>query len=338
MDKNSKPFLRGKKGRYYCWIDGRLLSLRTDKPRIAEARYRELLKEPQKARDGSKWTVKDCLDFYLAYSELDHEPHTLKQRRNHFRRFLAERPVGHLPWKRLTADDVEKWARSHPDWSISTKRAVYSQLLAAFNHCKNRNKISENPLHGLVRPPIVRRKAVLSPRDQQTLIENATDGLREILIVLRETGARPGELCGACVEDYKNGVITLVEHKTDDTGVDRIIYLSPLAGEIVEKLIGVRTTGHIFHNGWGGTFTPDTLYRRVHRLRVKLGIKEGVFPYAFRSRFASDALNRRDSVNPAHVAQLLGHTDLTMLLKHYAREDPDALKRAVDAATKPAKS
>jgi integrase len=245
--------------------------------------------------------------------------------------------VGGLPWKKLTADHADKWAARHPSWSSSMKRAVFSQLLAAFNYCKKRHKITgvtENPLTGLVRPPIVRRKSVMSPEEQQAFIDATSGCFHDILTVLKESGARPNELCTARVDQYHDGVITLQEHKEDDTGEDRVIYLSLKARGVVERLIGVRESGPIFRNGWGDAWKPDTLLSRFKRLREKLGIKKGCFPYAFRHRFASDALNKAESVNPALVAQLLGHHDLAMLLRHYAHKDPDALKRAIEEATK----
>jgi hypothetical protein len=72
VGKNSKPFLRGKTKTYYCWVDGRLLSLKTEKQRLAEQRYRELLANP-KACEGKAWTVRQCLDYYLAFSKATHK-------------------------------------------------------------------------------------------------------------------------------------------------------------------------------------------------------------------------------------------------------------------------
>src|SRR5947207_199098 len=126
VGKNSKPFLRGKAGKYYCWIDGRLRSLRTAKEKLAQRRYRELLSSPQKAREGKPWTVRQCLDYYLAYSKAEHKPDTHDHRLHTFRRFCEETKVGPLPWRKLNADHVEAWAKAHPAWSVSMKRAVKS--------------------------------------------------------------------------------------------------------------------------------------------------------------------------------------------------------------------
>jgi hypothetical protein len=46
--------------KYYCWIDGHLKSLHTGKPKIAEGRYREMLKdwEASNTRTQAPWTVR----------------------------------------------------------------------------------------------------------------------------------------------------------------------------------------------------------------------------------------------------------------------------------------
>jgi integrase len=336
VGKNSKPFLRGKTKSYYCWVEGRLLSLRTDRQRLAEQRYRELIANPNPHQNKS-WTVRECLDYYLAFSEATHKRNTFKDRVHSFRRFCGEMKVGDLPWKKLTADHVDRWAAKHPAWSSSMKRSVFCHLLAAFNYCRKRvtvTGVTENPLTGLVRPPVVRRKSVMSPEEQQSLIDATSGCLHDILTVLKESGARPNELCIARIDQYRDGVITLEEHKEDDTGEDRIIYLSLKAREVVERLIAGREAGSIFRNSVGDPWKPATLLSRFRGLRKKLGIKKGCFPYAFRHRFASDALNKPESVNPALVAQLLGHHDLAMLIRHYSHRDPEALKRAIEEATK----
>src|SRR5436189_215774 len=111
--KNSGPFLRGKRGIYYCWIEGHLKSLRTDRPK---------------------------------------------------------------------------------PWSASTRRTYIDHVMSAFNYCVRRKKIKENPIHGIERPRSERRKQVISIDDERKVYEASKGSFRDILTVLRETGARPGEL------------------------------------------------------------------------------------------------------------------------------------------------
>ncbi|MCI0457183.1 MAG: hypothetical protein L0Z62_09415 [Gemmataceae bacterium] len=78
----------------------------------------------------------------------------------------------------------------------------------------------------------------------------------------------------------------------------------------------------------GKPWSFDALKKRWWRVQKRTGIKACLYQY--RHAFASRAINETNA-NPAHVAALLGHTDLTMLLKHYLESDPAALHRALAA-------
>ena len=167
----------------------------------------------------------------------------------------------------------------------------------------------------------------------RSLLGAARGSFRVVLTVLLETGARPGELCVARIEHVKDGAIVLPEHKTDEDGEDRIIYLSTAARALVEQSVAGRSEGPIFLNSRKQPWTPDTLYCRFKRLRKKLGLGDGVFPYATRHTFASAAINK-SNMNAALVARQLGHKGMEVLLKHYLRENPEAMREALDLTRK----
>lgn len=331
--KNSGPFLRGQRGVYYCWVDGHLRSLRTKKPKVAEATYRTMLGE-WKAEIARKseppaptiLTVRQCFDVYMERAG-EFEPNTIRTRKATFDDVCSS--VGDLPYHQMTTDHLTRWMAKHPGWSSSTRRSAINAIMAAFNYCVRRKKIAENPLFGVVKPRWERRGKVISPEDQATLLAVSRGAFRSILVALTETGARPSELCRANVSDYREGIIVLLEHKEDDRVEERIIYLTDAVKAEVERLIGCRTEGPIWRNNYGNRWTPDTIYCRYKRLAKSLGLGEGAFPYSARHRFASDAINRNNA-NPAVVAKLLGHSDTSILMKHYYRENPEAARRALE--------
>lgn len=338
--KNSGPFLRGKRARYYCWIEGNLRSLGTDKPQVARRKYQEMLTDWREARERERSasappppTVRQCLDAYLEASKglkgCGH-PNRVKA----FEDFCTATGAAPLPWDRLSVDLVEAWVDTHPDWSPSTRRTKVNHLVAAFNFCVRRKRIGENPIKGIERPPFRRRKEMIGTVDEKTLLDAARGPFRSILLALRDTGARPSELCKATVKDYRDGRIVLLEHKEDAHVEERIIYLSAAVKADVERLIGDRKDGPIWRNARGRAWSPGVLYLRFWRFRRKNpGMGDGVFPYAFRHRFASDAINESDA-NPAMVARLLGHADMTMLMRHYFRENPEAAAKALEEIRK----
>jgi integrase len=322
---NSEPFWRESKGCFYCWIDGKQKSL-GKKKQAAWAKYRELLADRSKMERG-QWTVRDCLDYYLEHAA-GFEPNTLRNREQTFEKFSSEAKVAKLPCTDLTIDHLEAWVKTHSEWSQSTRRSHINAIMAAFNHCVKRKKIKENPIHGIEKPRWERRKEIISQDDQQTIYNASKGAFRAILTALHETGARPSELCRAQVEDYHDGMIVLEEHKEDEHVEKRTVHLPPQLRREVESLIGDRTAGPIWRNTRGEAWTPDTIYCRFKRLRVKLKLGEGVYPYSMRHRFASDAINDSDA-NPAVVAKLLGHSGMETLMKNYFRENPEAAQRAL---------
>jgi len=323
---NSKPFWRESKEAYYCWIDGHQRSL-GPKKNLAWGKYRELLERKEQLAKSTIWTVRHCFNFYLEHAA-GYEPNTLRNRAQTFEKFCTEVGVSKLPHANLTADHLEAWAKKHLDWSLSTRRSHINAIMAAFNFCVKRRTIKENPIHGIEKPRWERRKTVISREDQQTVYENSKGAFRAMLTALTETGARPSELCKARVDDYRDGMIVLEEHKDDAHVQYRTVHLTPPLRSEVEALIGERSAGPIWRNSRGEAWTPDTVYCRFKRLRTKLGLKDGVYPYAYRHRFASDAINESDA-NPAMVARLLGHAGMDTLMKNYFRENAEAAQKAL---------
>jgi integrase/recombinase XerC len=323
---NSEPFWRESKQTWYCWIDGRQRSL-GKKKRAAQDRYRQLVAERDRLSDRKPWTVRQCFDYYLEYAEsFPGDGH--KKRKRLLNAFATEAKVGSLPHSELTADHLEAWVKTKA-WSASMGRTAMNYVTSAMNYCAKRGKIPATPLKNVQKPRWERRKVVISADDERAVYEASKGTFRDILTVLR-LGARPSELCRARAQDYRDGMIVLSEHKTDESGDDRTIYLTGEARAVVERLVGNREPGQaIFLNSRGEPWTPDTIYCRFKRLRKKLGLGEGVFPYSLRHKFTSDAINDGNA-NPALVAKALGHADLNMLLKHYLRENPDAVKKMLD--------
>jgi integrase len=336
--KNSGPFLRGKRGIYYCWIDGHLRSLKTKKARLAEGIYREMLKEWESKKKQNEapapWTVRQVFNAYLAHVQA-YKPNTHRNRKMILDAFRAEAEVGDLPWNGLTENHLEAWLKTKT-WSSSWTRSAINYVQSAFNHCLRRERgsgVTENPVRHVQKPPFRRRKAVMGVDDQKKLLDAAKGRFRAILTALLETGARPNELCSAQVKLYRDGAIILTQHKEEHEGEDRVIYLNTVARKVVERAIGSRADGYIFLNSQDERWTPDTLYCRFKRLRKKLGLGEGTFPYAMRHAFASNAINDA-AANPALIAKQLGHRGLEVLMKNYFRENPDAMRRALDELRK----
>ena len=127
-------------------------------------------------------------------------------------------------------------------WSQSTIRTFVNRILAAINLAVTEGHLEKNPVSSTPgyrrQGRHTRRKGVVTPDLARKLEEAANLSLRAILIGLRETGCRPGELRKARVERcfVDRGVMYVhnkIEHATGEA--ERPVYLSEAMKELLRK-------------------------------------------------------------------------------------------------------
>lgn len=201
--------------------------------------------------------------------------------------------------------------------------------LKSFNRLMNwlvaESALNDNPAQRIrVRLPDERVRAI-SESDYQHLLAAATrDGLRSrlLILLLAATGCRVGALARIRREDItfdtdgKQGSIQLQEkggkwHRVY-FGEDAYIALCgwlPVIGESSPWLFpGIRGAGHI---------RPGTIRTKIAEIGAAAGIEGQYNPHSFRHRFARIFLQRGG--NLAALSQLLGHSDVAITAKYYAR-------------------
>ena len=221
-----------------------------------------------------------------------------------------------------------------PDWSASTTRSAVKTILACLNLAVKDKMIEANPVKDIEKPAWERREKILTGDELAKLFEAAPEPFKTLLKAMTDSGCRPGEICDLLVEDcFPDQSIWLVANKTkNQTGVKkRPIYLTPELAELTRRLIGVRTTGHLFLNLTASRGRPTPCGCGFPGCG-NAGPSDGVIPYGTRHRFASDAINRQ-KMDSLIVARLMGHSDARMLQKTYFREDTAAMVEAVKKAT-----
>jgi integrase len=220
-------------------------------------------------------------------------------------------------------------------WSDNTKWLFCSRLLSCLGYCVREGLLSSNPLAGYRKPTQKRRTRVMSQDEQKTLEAAAYPELRDVLIALRLSGCRPNEICTLTIDrcDLERGTIRVLDKNRKKTGnTYRTVFLPEELIALIRSKIGTRD-GHVFLNKAKRPFSSDGVQKRVLIIRKRLGLSDGVYPYACRHRYASDAINDA-SINPALVARQFGHADLNQLMRTYLHEGDDAMKRMAEQATK----
>lgn len=238
--------------------------------------------------------------------------------RRNYRIFLDHLTTkcGRVQAEGLTNVEVERTA-SRPDWSTTYQANYLACVSTAFRWAARHRLITANPLTDLRKP--VRRSrgvsAAVTEEEHQKLLAVADPLMRDLLVILWATGARPGEITGlTCdmVTRATDGVIPLAEHKNAGKGKPRFLILDGEAREVALR----RATGEglLFRGSRGGRLTPKAITSRMSRLCEKAGVR--VIAYGYRHGFATDALVK--GLPDAQVAALLGHSSTAMLHKHYS--------------------
>jgi integrase len=178
------------------------------------------------------------------------------------------------------------------------------------------------PAGGVEDGPVRSRGAevLVEPADHERLLEAASPALRDVLVVLRETGTRPVNLCRATAQnlDRQQRALVLAEHnvrgrahKTADDGRPLVIPLTALAYEVCLRLAQKRPSGPLFLTPTGRPWTANNLSSCLYYLCGKVGVK--VVAYGYRHTRATELL--ADDTPDALVAAILGHSSTTMLYK-----------------------
>jgi integrase len=182
----------------------------------------------------------------------------------------------------------------------------------------------------------------LSQEFIKLLVDNANEEFRKLLVMWRDTGARPEEIHQAEAFNYKGG--RLVYHWNATQGYirkqakrgqqkDRVIYLTSELQQIVQGEIARRPTGKIFRTPRGAEWSkytrkehwdsllgkpPVASYIKEHGLKRK-----HLVPYCLRHTWLSEWIDAGRSIKVA--ADLCG-TSVAMIEKHYGHPDEGGLE------------
>jgi integrase len=277
--------------------------------------------EPEPVKPPSI-AVAVLLAEFAEWSQRNNRASTYEWRRGFLESFLVTVPSN------LLAVDVKpfhvtKWLDQHSNWGTNSRYGAISSIKRAFQWAVDEGYLEHTPLHRLKKPGLKRRETVLTPEQRQLIVDEASDdAFRDLVTLVQETGVRPQEIrtVEARHVDLAKGVWVFPpdEHKTGGkTGKARVVFLTPTAVEVTRKMMAEHPSGPICRNKLGKPWTRNAIRLRFVRLRERLGGKlpPDLCAYHFRHSYATDALRR--GVDPITVAELMGHSDATMVSRVY---------------------
>jgi integrase len=323
--RTPRPWFRSSKNAWYVHLNGNTIRLGRDKGEAFRTFHRLMAGVEPHAPTSQVAVVQGGVTFgeliarYLDDLGRRVTPRTLAVAKWYLGPVVSA--CGRLEVGRQNRHRFEAAVLHRPTWGPTTANHVLSRMAAAFNWAEREGLIPANPIKG-VRKPSARSRgtdALVAEADYRRLYDAAPPYLKDVLLALHDTGARPCEVLTAEARhfDPAGAVWVLDRHKTAHvTGRPRLIFLTPAVVEVCTRLAWRHPIGPLFRTARGRPFPPGYyLARLVREVAGRAGVS-GVTPYSLRHTFATDALAA--GVPDAQVAELLGHTGTAMLHRHYA--------------------
>jgi integrase len=222
-------------------------------------------------------------------------------------------------------------------WKANTERMLLGVVNQVYKWGIKHKRISENPIDGIDMPSATRSEGCVTDDQHRQImvkcgLDKRTRPLRPFLILLRNSGCRPGELQQLIASQVSGdcSTITLTKHKSSKKTGAKTVYLSPCGQTVLSILRSVRSDVLLL-NGKGQPWTRNAIRIRFRRLRESLGLPADIVAYSYRHAFATRAIVA--GVDIATVAELLGHSSTDMIAKHYGHLAQEK-KHLKDAAAK----
>jgi len=316
--KTGRPWYRKSTNSWYVWHSGRQMRLAEGKKNKAEAyaRFAEILGSPPASSVVQVTTVAMLVKAYRTYLVGRIKESTAKSYNCVLEPFVER--FGTRPAGDLRAEELESWARQGR-WSPTTQRYALTVAAGVYRWATRSKLINKNPIDVLSRPPGKSRGAeiLIDSALHERILAVSSPEFRDFLTVVRETGARPGEVAKVEAKDvvWDSHCWVLNEHKTSNTGRKRVIYLSEVVVRLCRVLAEKHPEGPIFRNTRGELWVKTGWKQAMQRVQRKLGLLRRPMVSGYRHTFATDALDR--GVPDAHVAELLGHSSTSMIFRHY---------------------
>jgi integrase/recombinase XerD len=346
MSRPSKPWYWADRGGWYVTIAGRRRCLAKGpkgKTRAAAERefhLRMLAEGKAVETDRSRMTFNDLAGLFLVkvagqVARGEREQGTYDS----YAKYLlsATDTAGGVGAAAMRPVDLLAWVDGKA-WGPTVRHDALNTVKIAYRWAKKVGHLAENPIAEMELPRPNRRTAIPT-HEQVGRIFDAAWGqpFRDLLTALQETGCRPSEVATLTADRVDLGAgIWRVKNKTRTaTGeATRKVYLTPAMIELTRRRMEgmMSPTGPVFTNSRGRPWTKGPISYRFVRLQRKLGYGAECTAYAFRRLWITDALER--GINPAVVAELVGHKSLDMIMKHYnqLRQRTDHLREAVRIA------
>lgn len=244
-----------------------------------------MLRQTTEPRSHKLGTVSDVISRYERIVLPRLESHVSRKRTlTDFQKLFGERLIGEM--KR---DDINDWFANHPDWaSLWTRKRALAVVHACFNWAERSRLIVRNPLRGVVEEGEEEPGETMTPEEFDAIIQNSPPEFARFVKGLWFTGARPGELAAATLNDvdWSEGCI-----KLGKKSAARLIPMVNGLRKLVEDSRELKSSKRLlFPNSRGKQWSNPAICWRIKKVRELGLLGPGTTLYAVRYLFATRAV------------------------------------------------
>jgi integrase len=316
MARPQKPWYRKQTDWWMVKIAGKQTKLVKGKEnkKEAEQKFHELMAGLSRDPVSSNARTVDLVEAFLKHSRIHFAPDT--HRLNKYYCQLFAEACGQIKATEIKPYHVSRWVDAKVETGEWGETTVYNARRSAFRVCSwatQQGLLSKNPLKGMPRPVPPPRGRAISDEEFWKLYNNGGDPLRDILLALYLTGARPKEVRELTWDQVQDGRWVIQHHKTrKKVAVPRSIYLPQQIKDMMDRLRKQRGDAqHVFLNTVGKPWTMNSLRLQIYRIRTKLGMSDDVCAYLCRHGFGTRAV--LNGVDGKTLAELMGHSSTEMI-------------------------
>ncbi|WP_461507056.1 tyrosine-type recombinase/integrase [Rhodopirellula baltica] len=312
MAGKPKPFFRKQTQSWYCSMDGRQIRLGKDKT-AAETKFHELMSD-RDSITSEITTLYALSQRYLDWVKENRKQGTYDNNLRYLKSFIGS--VGkRLKVGQIKKHHITKWTAANSHWSDTATNDAIAIVQRMLNWAVEEGYLRYTPLPKVRKPRRQRRDIIYTSDQWQQIKDAATGPLVEVLDFLYWTGCRPKE---ARIVEKKHVHDDLIIFPADESKGEtepRVIFLSPDAKAMIDRLVKLRPKGPLFRNAYGNPWKKDAIKCRLNRMSKKLGFR--VIAYGARHSYATNALTT-GGVDPISLSHLMGHKDTAMVSRVYS--------------------
>jgi len=303
--------------------------------------YSKHFPESPRARGIRKGTpLRTALLSYCESLETELQPETVEEY-THDAEIIASGLGKDKTLGELGRQDIRLWVSK---LELSKKRIdnLLIPLRGTFARALEDSEIQTNPLEGFRVRRTEQPRETIDPFTPQELAALSAAELGDVWVAWAWTGLRSGELIGLECGDvdvegarmHVRRAVRVGREKAPKTkSGERTVQLLPAALAAIQNIKGTREAGPVFLNpNTGERWHEDRALARAFRRACTQAKVRYRYPYQLRHTYASMALSSGE--NPAWAAKQMGHNDLQMFFRVYAKWiaelDPTAGSKMVE--------